>query len=106
MPGELLTPIVLWLPTLDNRTRPDHTEMSNYGAIPLDEKFIDGGYEMDRPGDRQRSSRADAFASLAAIIPHRFSAAGIFARCHRRQERPFALQKRLRGQTPWSLSTA
>lgn len=40
-----------WLPTLDNRTRPDHADMSSYGAIPLEEKFIVGGYSMDRPGD-------------------------------------------------------
>ena len=40
-----------WLPTLDDRTRDAHAEMSDYGAIPLDEKFIVGGEEMDRPGD-------------------------------------------------------
>jgi hypothetical protein len=40
-----------WRPTLDNRTRPDHADMDGYGAIPLDEKFVVGGYEMDRPGD-------------------------------------------------------
>jgi hypothetical protein len=40
-----------WLPTLDNRTRPDHAETTDYGALPLDEKFVVGGYERDRPGD-------------------------------------------------------
>jgi hypothetical protein len=40
-----------WLPTLDERTRPDHAAMADYPAIPLDEKFIVGGEEMDRPGD-------------------------------------------------------
>lgn len=40
-----------WLPTMDDRTRPDHAAMANYGPIGLDEKFIVGGYEMDRPGD-------------------------------------------------------
>ena len=40
-----------WLPTLDDRTRPDHADMADYGPIPLDEKFVVGGFEMDRPGD-------------------------------------------------------
>ena len=45
-----------WLPTLDDRTRDAHAEMSDYGAIPLDEKFIVGGEEMDRPGDPSASA--------------------------------------------------
>ncbi len=40
-----------WLPTQDDRTRPDHAAMASYGPIPLDEKFIVGGATMDRPGD-------------------------------------------------------
>jgi uncharacterized protein with gpF-like domain len=40
-----------WLPTLDDRTRPDHAAMADYGPIPLDEKFQVGDSEMDRPGD-------------------------------------------------------
>lgn len=40
-----------WLPTLDNRTRPEHAAMNNSPPIPLDDKFIVGGEEMDRPGD-------------------------------------------------------
>lgn len=40
-----------WLPTLDNRTRPAHAAMANYGPIGLDEKFIVDGQQMDRPGD-------------------------------------------------------
>ena len=28
-----------------------HAEMVDYGGIPLDETFIGGGEEMDRPGD-------------------------------------------------------
>ena len=35
-----------WLPTLDNRTRPDHAAMANYGPIALDEKFQVGGKEL------------------------------------------------------------
>ncbi len=40
-----------WLPTRDDRTRPDHLAMENHPAIPLDEKFNVGGSLMDRPGD-------------------------------------------------------
>ncbi|MCE9566351.1 MAG: phage head morphogenesis protein [Planctomycetes bacterium] len=40
-----------WLPTLDDRTRPDHAAMSGYGPIPMDERFEVGGSSMDRPGD-------------------------------------------------------
>lgn len=40
-----------WLPTLDGRTRPAHADMAGYGPIPMDEKFIVDGEEMDRPGD-------------------------------------------------------
>jgi len=40
-----------WLPTLDSRTRPDHAAMDGSEPIPMDEKFIVGGEEMDRPGD-------------------------------------------------------
>jgi hypothetical protein len=45
-----------WLPTLDSRTRPEHADMAGYGAIPMDEKFIVGGEEMDRPGDPSASA--------------------------------------------------
>ena len=41
----------LWLPTLDTRTRPDHAAMAGSPAIPMGEKFVVGGVEMDRPGD-------------------------------------------------------
>jgi hypothetical protein len=40
-----------WLPTLDGRTRPAHAEMEGSEAIPMDDKFIVDGEEMDRPGD-------------------------------------------------------
>jgi uncharacterized protein with gpF-like domain len=40
-----------WLPTLDDRTRPDHAAMAGSEPIPLDERFIVGGVAMDRPGD-------------------------------------------------------
>ena len=40
-----------WLPTQDDRTRPDHLAMTTYGAISMDERFIVGGEAMDRPGD-------------------------------------------------------
>jgi hypothetical protein len=45
-----------WLPTLDNRTRPEHAAMAGSEAIPLDAKFVVGGEEMDRPGDTSASS--------------------------------------------------
>jgi hypothetical protein len=40
-----------WLPTLDGRTRPAHAEMEGSEPIPLDDKFVVDGEEMDRPGD-------------------------------------------------------
>jgi hypothetical protein len=46
-----VTMLKTWLPTLDDRTRPDHADMDGSEAIPLDDKFIVGGEEMDRPGD-------------------------------------------------------
>lgn len=46
-----VTMLKSWLPTLDSRTRPAHAEMENSEPIPMDEKFIVDGEEMDRPGD-------------------------------------------------------
>lgn len=40
-----------WLPTIDDRTRPEHRAMENKDPIPLDERFDVGGESMDRPGD-------------------------------------------------------
>ncbi|SRR6266851_871727 len=40
-----------WSPTLDDRTRPAHAAMEGSEAIPMDDKFIVDGEEMDRPGD-------------------------------------------------------
>lgn len=40
-----------WAPTMDGRTRPDHAAMSADDFIPMDDKFIVGGEEADRPGD-------------------------------------------------------
>jgi uncharacterized protein with gpF-like domain len=45
----------VWLPTLDDRTRPAHAAMEGSDPIPLDEKFIVGGEMMDRPGDPSAS---------------------------------------------------
>jgi uncharacterized protein with gpF-like domain len=45
-----------WLPTLDDRTRPDHAAMAGSEPIPLDEKFLVGGELMDRPGDPSASA--------------------------------------------------
>jgi len=45
-----------WLPTLDGRTRPDHAAMAGSDPIPLEEKFLVGGEEMDRPGDPNASA--------------------------------------------------
>lgn len=45
----------VWLPTLDDRTRPEHAAMASYPAIPLDEMFNVGGEMMDRPGDSSAS---------------------------------------------------
>lgn len=44
-----------WLPTMDDRTRPEHRAMTNHPAIPLSEKFSVGGELMDRPGDPSAS---------------------------------------------------
>lgn len=46
----------MWLPTLDARTRPDHAAMEGSDPIPMDDKFIVGGEEMDRPGDPSASA--------------------------------------------------
>jgi hypothetical protein len=40
-----------WLPTMDSRTRPAHADMAGSEPIPMDDKFIVDGEEMDRPGD-------------------------------------------------------
>ncbi|WP_020471479.1 phage minor head protein [Zavarzinella formosa] len=40
-----------WLPTLDGRTRPAHAEMEGSDPIPMEDKFLVDGEEMDRPGD-------------------------------------------------------
>ena len=40
-----------WLPTIDGRTRPAHAEMAGSDPIPMDDKFLVNGEEMDRPGD-------------------------------------------------------
>lgn len=45
-----------WLPTMDDRTRPDHAAMASYGPIPMGEKFSVGGEMMDRPGDPSASA--------------------------------------------------
>jgi hypothetical protein len=44
-----------WGPTNDDRTRPEHLAMSGYGPIPMNEKFVVGGEQMDRPGDPSAS---------------------------------------------------
>ena len=45
-----------WLPTSDNRTRPEHLAMRGQPAIPLAEEFLVGGEPMDRPGDSGASA--------------------------------------------------
>lgn len=40
----------VWLATGDNRTRPDHADADGQ-EVAMDEKFVVGGAEMDRPGD-------------------------------------------------------
>ena len=45
-----------WMPTIDGRTRPEHAAMSGSPAIPMDQMFLVGGEEMDRPGDPSGSA--------------------------------------------------
>ncbi len=45
----------VWLPTLDDRTRPEHQAMAGADPVPLDEQFDVGGEMMDRPGDPSAS---------------------------------------------------
>lgn len=40
-----------WIVILDGKERSTHGAMAGYPPIPLNEKFIVGGVEMDRPGD-------------------------------------------------------
>lgn len=40
-----------WVPASDERTRETHRSMAGSDPIPLDEKFVVGGFAMDRPGD-------------------------------------------------------
>jgi hypothetical protein len=46
-----VTMLKQWLPTIDSRTRPAHADMDGSDPIPMDEKFIVDGEELDRPGD-------------------------------------------------------
>ena len=50
-----VTMLKAWSPTLDDRTREDHADMDGSEAIGMDEMFIVGGEEMDRPGDPSAS---------------------------------------------------
>jgi hypothetical protein len=50
-----VTMVKSWLPTLDQRTRPEHAAMAASDPIPMDDKFIVGGEPMDRPGDTSAS---------------------------------------------------
>jgi uncharacterized protein with gpF-like domain len=45
-----------WLPTMDDRTRPEHAAMAGSDPIPMGEKFHVGGELMDRPGDSSASA--------------------------------------------------
>lgn len=60
-----------WLPTLDNRTCDTHAEMTSYGAIPLADKFIVGGYEMDRPGDPAGGAEEVINCRCTCVSPRR-----------------------------------
>src|SRR3990170_2098925 len=44
-----------WLSVEDSRTRPDHSEV-NGKQVGMDEPFLVGGEEMDRPGDPSASA--------------------------------------------------
>lgn len=63
-----------WLATPDGRTRDTHRQAgSQYGeggAIPIDEPFMIGGYEMMYPGDASRGAPPDQFISCrCALLP-------------------------------------
>ncbi len=45
----------VWLPTLDDRTRPEHRAMEGKDPIALGDRFEVGGETMDRPGDPSAS---------------------------------------------------
>jgi len=45
-----------WVVTMDGNTRDDHAAMQGEPAIPLDQKFLVGGDEMDYPGDPSGSA--------------------------------------------------
>lgn len=47
-----------WVPASDARTRDTHRAMAGSDFIPLDEKFVVGGYALDRPGDPDAPSAA------------------------------------------------
>lgn len=46
-----VTMLKAWSPTIDDRTREDHAAMEGSEPIAMDEMFLVGGEEMDRPGD-------------------------------------------------------
>jgi hypothetical protein len=46
----------VWLPTLDDRTRPEHRAMETKDPIEMNEKFSVGADQMDRPGDPAASA--------------------------------------------------
>lgn len=46
----------VWLPTLDDRTRPEHRAMESKDPIDMNEKFTVGAEQMDRPGDPAASA--------------------------------------------------
>jgi len=50
-----VTMLKSWLPTLDDRTRPDHAAMDGSDPIALNDLFNVGGEMMDRPGDPSAS---------------------------------------------------
>ena len=41
----------VWVPIVDEKSRPEHAEMSGSPPIALDEKFVVMGEEIDRPGE-------------------------------------------------------
>jgi hypothetical protein len=45
-----------WVPTQDERTRPEHSAMASQPPIPVNEQFVVGGEPMDRPGDPSASA--------------------------------------------------
>jgi hypothetical protein len=60
-----------WIPTTDDRTRPDHLDMLNQDWIPFDQNFIVGGYDMAQPGDGTQGAGADQICNCRCKVVFR-----------------------------------